>query len=94
MKRKKISRQLFNEDNFIRDKKRADGDENAVGSNGYGYVVEPERWREHWMRTEKHLDQTIANAKSLNIPVLVVFIPSNAIHPHHPLNVEEKNVAP
>lgn len=84
IQRKTVSKQIFGEEEFRRENKRKDGDENAIGSNAVGYTVYPEKWQEHWARTRGFLDRTIHHLRSNQIPTLVVHIPSNNMFPPQP----------
>lgn len=83
-RKKKVSQDIFNEDDFHRENRRKDGDVNAVGSNSHGYSDEPEKWEREWRRTEENLNQLLRLSQDKGIPLLFIHIPASVLYPDKP----------
>jgi lysophospholipase L1-like esterase len=80
--KKKYSQEIFGSKLFVRENKRSDGKQNAIGSNSLGYMDDAVGWEEHWNRTRTNLEQIKLFLADKNISLLVVHIPSSKMFPN------------
>ncbi|MCB4755989.1 MAG: GDSL-type esterase/lipase family protein [Elusimicrobia bacterium] len=92
LERKRICREIFGQDRFTREIGRLDKDPHAVGSDAFGYAVEPDKWRPHWERTRAFLDRTFQNIRRQGAQGILVHIPGNRCFPQGPKAVSDRDL--
>jgi lysophospholipase L1-like esterase len=80
-RRAAVAKAIFNDETFhtADERRRADGDTEAIGSNAFGFASVPLKWEAHWPRTEANLDEIVALLRREGVPVMIVYIPSHQL---------------